>query len=116
LRISASIGATIFPFDSSDTDTLLRHADQAMYQAKQSGRNRFHLFDASMDLQLHEHHLQLTRLELAMMQDELRLYYQPKVNLKSGKIIGMEALLRWQHPEQGCVSRLNFCTSPKIQT
>jgi len=108
LRISASIGATIFPFDSSDTDTLLRHADQAMYQAKQSGRNRFHLFDASMDLQLHEHHLQLTRLELAMMQDELRLYYQPKVNLKSGKIIGMEALLRWQHPEQGLCEPLEF--------
>lgn len=108
LRISASIGATIFPFDSSDTDTLLRHADQAMYQAKQSGRNRFHLFDASMDLQLHEHHLQQTRLALALMQNEFCLYYQPKVNLKNGNIIGMEALLRWQHPEHGLRGPLEF--------
>ena len=108
LRISASIGTTIFPFDSSDTDTLLRHADQAMYQAKQSGRNRFHLFDASMDLQVHEHHLQLTRLVLALMQKEFCLHYQPKVNLKSGNIIGMEALLRWRHPEQGLREPLDF--------
>ena len=108
LKISASIGATIFPFDSSDTDTLLRHADQAMYQAKQSGRNRYHLFDSSMDMKVHEHHLQLTRLELAIIQNELCLYYQPKVNLKSGKIIGMEALLRWQHPENGLMGPLEF--------
>jgi len=108
LKISSSIGATIFPFDSSDTDTLLRHADQAMYQAKQNGRNRFHLFDASMDLQIHEHHQQQTRLELALAQQELCLHYQPKVNLKSNRVIGMEALLRWQHPEKGIVGPLDF--------
>jgi EAL domain-containing protein (putative c-di-GMP-specific phosphodiesterase class I) len=79
-----------------------------MYQAKQSGRNRFHLFDASMDLQVHKHHMQLSRLVLAILQDELRLYYQPKVHLKSGNIIGMEALLRWQHPEQGLREPLDF--------
>lgn len=108
VKISASIGVTIFPMDSSDTDTLLRHADQAMYQAKQSGRNRFHLFDASMDHQVHEHHQQLARLELALAQGELCLYYQPKVNLKSNKVIGMEALLRWQHPELGLRGPLDF--------
>jgi len=108
LMISASIGATIYPFDASDTDTLLRHADQAMYQAKQSGRNRFHLFDSSMDLLVHEHHQQLARLELALEQNELCLYYQPKINLKNNKIIGMEALLRWQHPELGLRSPLDF--------
>jgi len=108
LKISASIGATIFPFDISDTDTLLRHADQAMYQAKQSGRNRFHLFDASMDHQVQERHQKLARLELAMKQDELCLYYQPKVNLKSGRIIGMEALIRWQHPEIGLCGPCDF--------
>ena len=108
LTISASIGATIYPFDNSDTDTLLRHSDQAMYQAKQSGRNRYHLFDASMDLHVHERHQQYIRLELALAQDELRLYYQPKVNLKSGKIIGMEALLRWEHPELGLRAPLHF--------
>jgi diguanylate cyclase (GGDEF)-like protein/PAS domain S-box-containing protein len=108
LKISASIGATIFPFDSSDTDSLLRHADQAMYQAKQSGRNRFHLFDASMDQQLHEHHQKVARLELALAQNELRLHFQPKVNLKTSCIIGMEALLRWQHPEQGLLAPAEF--------
>ncbi len=108
LKVSASIGATIFPFDSSDTDTLLRHADQAMYQAKQGGRNRFHLFDASMDLQLQEHHLQLTRLEKAIANQELVLYYQPKVNLKKNEVFGMEALLRWQHPEQGLLPPMEF--------
>jgi diguanylate cyclase (GGDEF)-like protein len=108
LLISASIGATIFPFDASDTDTLLRHADQAMYQAKQSGRNRFHLFDASMDLRVHEHHQQMARLELALVQNEFCLHYQPKINLKNNKIIGMEALLRWQHPELGLRGPLDF--------
>jgi predicted signal transduction protein with EAL and GGDEF domain len=108
LKISASVGATIFPFDSSDTDTLLRHADQAMYQAKQSGRNRFHLFDASMDHQLHEHHQRLARLQLGLAQGELCLYYQPKVNLKNSTIVGMEALLRWQHPEKGLLDPLEF--------
>lgn len=108
LKISASIGATIFPFDSNDTDTLLRHADQAMYEAKQSGRNRFHLFDASMDLQLQEHHQQLTRLEQAIKLEELILYYQPKINLKTSKVIGMEALLRWQHPQKGLLGPLDF--------
>ena len=108
LKISASIGATIYPFDSNDTDTLLRHADQAMYQAKQSGRNRFHLFDASMDIQAHEHHLQLIRLQQALANDELLLFFQPKVNLKTNKVIGMEALLRWQHPERGLLGPRDF--------
>lgn len=108
LKISASIGVTVFPFDSSDTDTLLRHADQAMYEAKQSGRNRFHLFDASMDLQVQEHHQQLSRLEQAIIRNELVLHYQPKINLKTGKVIGMEGLVRWQHPEQGLLPPLDF--------
>jgi diguanylate cyclase (GGDEF)-like protein/PAS domain S-box-containing protein len=108
LKISASIGMTLFPFDSSDTDTLLRHADQAMYQAKQNGRNRFHLFDASMDLQVQEHHQQLSRLEQAINNKELLLHYQPKINLKTSKVIGMEGLIRWQHPEQGLLEPLDF--------
>ena len=108
LKISASIGVTVFPFDSSDTDTLIRHADQAMYEAKQSGRNRFHLFDASMDLQVQEHHQQLARLEQAVTRNELVLHYQPKINLKTNKVIGMEALLRWQHPEQGLLAPIDF--------
>lgn len=108
LKISSSIGATIFPFDHSDTDTLLRHADQAMYQAKQSGRNRFHLFDASMDHQVQEHHQQYARLELALEKNELRLFYQPKVNLKTSTVVGMEALLRWENPEKGLLTPHDF--------
>jgi diguanylate cyclase (GGDEF)-like protein/PAS domain S-box-containing protein len=108
LKISSSIGATIFPFDSNDTDTLLRHADQAMYQAKQSGRNRFHLFDSSMDLQVQERHQQIVRLEEALIRNELCLHYQPKVNLKTGQIIGMEGLLRWQHPDRGLLRPHEF--------
>lgn len=108
LKISSSVGATIFPFDSSDTDTLLRHADQAMYQAKQSGRNRFHLFDSSMDHQVQEHHQQVARIEQALAKNELCLFYQPKVNLKTSRIVGMEALLRWQHPEKGLLGPLEF--------
>ena len=108
LQISASIGVTLYPFDSSDTDTLLRHADQAMYQAKQSGRNRFYLFDSSMDSRIHELHQKLGRLEQALAQNELRLYYQPKINLKTGKVVGMEALVRWQHPELGVMGPLDF--------
>jgi len=79
-----------------------------MYQAKQSGRNRFHLFDARMDHQIQEHHQQYSRLEFALAQNELCLYYQPKVNLKTSQIIGMEALLRWKHPEQGLRAPLDF--------
>ena len=108
LKISSSIGATIFPFDYNDSDALLRHADQAMYQAKQLGRNRFHLFDASMDLQVQEHHQHLSRLELGLKQGELCLHYQPKVNLKTNKVIGMEALVRWQHPTRGLLGPLDF--------
>ncbi len=108
LKISASIGLTVFPFDSSDTDTLIRHADQAMYEAKQSGRNRFHLFDARMDMQVQEHHRKMTRLKQAVTQGELVLYYQPKVNLKNRQVVGIEALVRWQHPEQGLLPPLDF--------
>jgi len=108
LKISSSIGVTIYPFDSSDTDTLLRHADQAMYQAKQGGRNRFHLFDANMDSKLHEHHQKMSRLEQALTRKELRLYYQPKINLKTSKVVGMEALVRWQHPELGLIGPREF--------
>ena len=79
-----------------------------MYEAKQSGRNRFHLFDASMDMQVQEHHQHLARLEQALTRHELVLYYQPKINLKTSKVVGMEALLRWQHPEQGLLPPLDF--------
>jgi diguanylate cyclase (GGDEF)-like protein/PAS domain S-box-containing protein len=100
-ELSASVGVTVFPFDQSDAETLLRHADQAMYQAKQAGGNHIHFFDASNDLAAHSRRQLLERLEQAIDSNELELYYQPKVNLRSGQVVGLEALLRWRHPEQG---------------
>ncbi len=101
VTISASIGVTLFPNDTNDPDLLLRHADQAMYIAKQAGRNRYHFFDAELDNQLRSQHARVTRIEAALAADEFVLFYQPKVDMASGKVIGAEALIRWQHPEQG---------------
>ncbi|UVL60013.1 EAL domain-containing protein [Pseudomonas sp. B21-032] len=103
IRVSASIGVTLFPQDNEDTDTLVRHADQALYVAKQSGRNRFHLFDVSLDQEVKATHQTVARLRQALHQGELCLHYQPKVNMHSGVVIGFEALLRWQHPGKGLV-------------
>lgn len=108
ISISASIGVAIYPQDEADADTLLRHADQAMYLAKQAGRNRFHWFDIAHDRQAQTSQQMLTRLREALRTDELCLHYQPKVNMRSGEVIGMEALLRWQHPQQGLLPPLDF--------
>ena len=99
--ITASIGLTIYPNDGQDADTLLRHADQAMYAAKQLGKNRFHLFDSDSDRRLQEHHEILGRIKQGIAAGEFRLYYQPKVDMRSGKVVGAEALIRWQHPQRG---------------
>ncbi|AIN59337.1 putative bifunctional diguanylate cyclase/phosphodiesterase [Pseudomonas soli] len=103
LSLSASIGVTLFPQDDEDADTLVRHADQAMYVAKQRGRNRYHLFDVSQELELKATHQTVARVRQALRQGELCLHYQPKVNMRSGQVIGFEALLRWMHPSKGPV-------------
>ena len=103
LSLSASIGVTLFPQDEEDADTLVRHADQAMYVAKQRGRNRFHLFDVSQEQELKATHQTVARVRRALRNRELCLYYQPKVNLRSGQVLGFEALLRWQRPGRGLV-------------
>lgn len=108
VSISASIGVTIFPEDAADADTLLRHADQAMYRAKDAGKNRYHLFDPELDLEVQARRSQLKNIEKALRNDEFVLYYQPKVNLVSGEVIGAEALIRWQHPVKGILPPAAF--------
>ena len=108
VRVSASIGVTLYPQDSSDADTLMRHADQAMYLAKEAGKNRFHLFDQESDRKAQEHREFVERLTVALRQQEFCLYYQPKIDLMNGEVQGVEALLRWQHPEQGLLSPVAF--------
>lgn len=107
-EISASIGVTLYPLDASDPDTLIRHADQAMYAAKKAGRNCFQLFDAGGDRLTEARRAATASVRQAIDQDEFLLYYQPKVNMRTGTVIGAEALLRWQHPERGFLSPAEF--------
>ena len=101
LQVSASIGVTLYPQDASDADLLLRHADQAMYLAKQAGKNRYHLFDVASDAAVKTQRESLARIRQALDRREFMLYYQPKVNMRTGEVMGAEALIRWQHPERG---------------
>jgi len=103
VSVSASIGVTLYPRDNADADTLLRHADQAMYQAKESGKRRFHLFDAEHDQLIRTNRDTLQNIEQGLFNNEFVLYYQPKVDMTNGKVIGAEALIRWQHPSRGLV-------------
>jgi len=108
VMVTASIGATVFPLDGADAETLLRHADHAMYGAKQAGRNGYLFFDAEHDRRAEARFVALGRVQEALDADEFRLYFQPKVDMRSGKVLGVEALLRWKHPEQGVISPAQF--------
>ncbi len=99
--VSASIGVTLYPMDGADADTLLRHADLAMYMAKQSGRNRFHIFDPEHDRRTRFHQEAVARIGHALEREEFVLFYQPKVDMRHGTVVGLEALIRWQHPQKG---------------
>ncbi|WP_446809085.1 EAL domain-containing protein [Methylomonas sp. 2BW1-5-20] len=108
IAVGASSGFTVYPLDDADADALLRHADHAMYQAKLAGKNRCQLFDANRDQQIIHRHQQLRDIEAAFLNNELRLYFQPKVDIKAGRVSGVEALIRWQHPQRGMVPPLEF--------
>ncbi len=108
LYISASIGIAVFPDDGKDVDTLLKHSDTAMYHAKETGRNNCQFFAPQMNQQAAENHILGTYLRHALQRNELLLHYQPIVDMASGKLVGLEALLRWQHPEQGLIPPLKF--------
>ncbi|MDQ1816621.1 EAL domain-containing protein [Massilia sp. CCM 9210] len=108
LYLSGSIGITLFPHDATDVDTLLKNADQAMYAAKNRGRNQFGYFMQSMQRAAQKKMRTLSDLRAALALDQLRVLYQPIVELASGRIRKAEALLRWEHPLRGPVSPAEF--------
>ncbi len=108
LQVSASIGVTLYPQDGADADQLMRHADHAMYVAKQAGKNRYQLFDVHQDEAIKTQRESLDAIRGALDHREFVLYYQPKVNMKTGEVIGAEGLIRWQHPERGLVPPGDF--------
>jgi len=108
-EVSASVGVTIYPqVDDMDADQLLRQADNAMYQAKQAGKNRYYLFDAEQDRSVRSHREGIERIRQALAREEFVLHYQPKVDLVTGEVFSAEALIRWQHPEKGLLSPAAF--------
>lgn len=109
LQVTASLGVTFFPQpEALEPDQLIRQADQAMYQAKLAGKNRYYLFDSEQARNMRDHHQSVEYIRTALIADEFVLYYQPKVNMRSGNTIGVEALIRWQHPEQGLLAPAHF--------
>lgn len=108
LFVTASIGVSFFPEDGADADTLIKHADTAMYRAKEKGGDTFEFYHPDMNFRsLERLHLE-TYLRKALSRDEILVHYQPLVNLENGEIFGMEALVRWKHPELGLVSPAEF--------
>ncbi len=101
VRISASIGYTLFPLDEADPDLLLRHADQAMYQAKSSGKDAYRLYSGAEHQRVAQRQLTLEQVDLGLAQAQFQLHFQPQVNLLNGELVGVEALLRWHHPHYG---------------
>ena len=104
LQVSASLGVTFYPQEEeADADLLMRQADQAMYQAKLSGKNRYQFFDAEEHRSARDVHENIEDIRRALDAGEFVLYYQPKVNMSAGTVIGVEALIRWAHPDKGLI-------------
>jgi len=108
LYITTSIGIVLYPNDGEDAETLLKNADTAMYLAKEKGRNNYQLYTPSMNAKAFERLAMENSLRRAIERNEFIVYYQPKVNISTGQVIGMEALVRWQHPELGLVAPGEF--------
>ena len=108
LHVSSSIGIALYPNDGEDSETLVKNADAALYRAKEKGRNNYQLYTSAMNPQGSQLLNLENRLHEALEQGEFEIFYQPKVNITTWKIQGMEALLRWQHPELGLVAPATF--------
>ena len=108
LHVTASIGIATYPADGTDAETLLQHADFAMYHAKDSGRNNYQFFEPDMTARAVERQSVEEGLRHAIERQELVLHYQPKMNLRTGAIVGVEALIRWRHPQRGLVPPAQF--------
>jgi diguanylate cyclase (GGDEF)-like protein/PAS domain S-box-containing protein len=107
-NITTSIGISLYPNDGSDYDTLIKNADTAMYRAKEVGRNTYQFFTQEMNDRVFERLFMENNLRRAIEREEFMLYYQPQVDIATGEIIGIEALIRWQHPEMGLVPPARF--------
>ncbi|MGZ8158282.1 MAG: sensor domain-containing protein [Methylobacter sp.] len=108
LKISTSVGISLFPQDGHDTDTLIRNADAAMYRAKKEGRNNFQYYSLELTSEAFEKMSLERALRQSLERHELILYYQPQVCLKTGKLVGVESLVRWMHPQLGLMSPKQF--------
>ena len=107
-HVTASIGISVYPDEGADLQTLLKNADIAMYRAKEQGKNNFQLYSAEMNQHTFERLALETSLRRAIERQEFLLHYQPKVDFRSGRVTGVEALVRWNHPELGMVSPVQF--------
>ncbi|ORU94292.1 MAG: hypothetical protein A6F70_08175 [Cycloclasticus sp. symbiont of Bathymodiolus heckerae] len=108
LKVSASIGYSLIEGSSNELDALIRQADQAMYVAKTKGKNRYSRFDSESDHRAVKKQSELSKIRRALVAKEFCLYYQPKVNMRTGELYGAEALIRWLHPEKGVISPFGF--------
>ena len=108
VSVTSSFGVASLAPGSESVASLIANADAALYVAKQSGRNRFHLFDVGRDQEVKATHQTVERVRQALVAGELCLYYQPKVHMRHGAIVGFEALLRWEHPHKGTVPAREF--------
>ncbi|MBV8804676.1 MAG: EAL domain-containing protein [Sinobacteraceae bacterium] len=108
LRITASVGIVVYPDDETDAEMLLKHADFAMYHAKEQGRNNYQFFEPSLNARALERQVLESGLSRAIQGDELVLHYQPTLNLQTGDIVGVEAFVRWRHPERGLILPSEF--------